>query len=205
MPVWNMLETVQARFSSMKVPGFPMANLLVFWGGVQNGFNAFKHNPSTYAKSITCPVLLLFGEKDDRVAMKEIRCIFKNLKGIKKLSTFPLAGHENYLNNYNDKWQDDIKTFINRSDANNLSGNGYKLTKNASGKETLIFRFSFFTIYLLLPGCCSLHYLLRPVFQRSAQLQLLLFSQLQQLFRRLLLPRCLLRHPGYTHQDFHHD
>ena len=122
-PFGTMLETVQARFSSMKVPGFPMANLLVFWGGVQNGFNAFKHNPATYAKSITCPVLLLFGEKDDRVSMKEIKRIFKNLKGIKKLSTFPLAGHENYLNKYKDKWKDDIKIFINSSEANNLSVN----------------------------------------------------------------------------------
>lgn len=29
-----------------------MANLLVFWGGVQNDFNAFKHNPTDYAKNI---------------------------------------------------------------------------------------------------------------------------------------------------------
>ena len=122
-PFGTMLETVQARFSSMKVPGFPMANLLVFWGGIQNGFNAFKHNPETYAKSITCPALLLFGEKDERVSMKEIRSIFNNLKGIKKLSIFPLAGHENYLNNYKDQWADDIKMFINKSEDKNLPGN----------------------------------------------------------------------------------
>ena len=112
-PFGTMLETVQARFSSMKVPHFPLANLLVFWGGVQNGFNAFKHNPADYAKNITCPVLLLFGEKDDRVSMKEIRRIFSHLKGIKKLRTYPLAGHENYLNNYEAEWTNDIKTFIN--------------------------------------------------------------------------------------------
>jgi len=122
-PFGTMLETVQARFSSMKVPGFPMANLLVFWGGVQNDFNAFKHNPADYAKSITCPVLLLFGEKDDRVSIKETRRIFNNLKGTKKLITYPLAGHENYLNNYKDEWTNDIKIFINGAEANNLSGN----------------------------------------------------------------------------------
>lgn len=122
-PFGTMLETVQARFTSMKVPGFPMANLLVFWGGVQNDFNAFKHNPATYAKSLTCPVLLLFGEKDDRVSMKEIKCIFENLKGIKKLCTYPLAGHENYLNKYKDKWKEDIKIFINGFEASNLPVN----------------------------------------------------------------------------------
>lgn len=112
-PFGTMLETVQARFSSMKVPSFPMANLLVFWGGVQNRFNAFKHNPADYARSINCPVLLLSGEKDDRVSMTEINRIFKNLAGEKKLKTYPLAGHENYLNKYRDEWTNDIKIFIN--------------------------------------------------------------------------------------------
>ena len=120
-PFGTMLETVQARFSSMNVPHFPMAHLLVFWGGVQNDFNAFKHNPAEYAKSISCPVLLLSGEKDDRVSMKEIRRIFTNLKGIKKLKTYPLAGHENYLNNYKIEWINDIKTFVNEIQTNKLS------------------------------------------------------------------------------------
>jgi alpha-beta hydrolase superfamily lysophospholipase len=115
-PFGTMLETVQARFSSMKVPSFPMANLLVFWGGVQNGFNAFKHNPVDYAKQITCPVLLLSGEKDDRVSLKEINGIFNNLAGKKKLTTYPLAGHENYLKKYKDEWTSDITTFINENE-----------------------------------------------------------------------------------------
>lgn len=117
-PFGTMLETVQARFNSMKVPAFPMANLLVFWGGVQNDFNAFKHNPAEYAKSISCPVLLLSGEKDDRVSMKEIRRIFTNLKGIKKLKTYPLAGHENYLTKYKAEWTNDIRLFVNETQIN---------------------------------------------------------------------------------------
>ena len=28
-------------------PPFPAAHLLIFWGGVQQGFNAFRHNPSS--------------------------------------------------------------------------------------------------------------------------------------------------------------
>lgn len=111
-PFGTMLETVQARFSSMNVPGFPMAHLLVFWGGVQNGFNAFSHNPVNYAKNITCPVLLLSGEKDERVSMNEIKRIYNNLKGVKKLGTYPLAGHENYLKKYKNEWEHDISSFI---------------------------------------------------------------------------------------------
>ena len=40
------------RFHSMKIPSFPMAVLLDFWGGVQNGFWAFGHNPTAYARSV---------------------------------------------------------------------------------------------------------------------------------------------------------
>ena len=63
-PFGTMLQTVEARFKAMKVPAFPMASLLVFWGGYENDFNAFNHNPVDYAKQIYCPTLLLYGEKD---------------------------------------------------------------------------------------------------------------------------------------------
>jgi uncharacterized protein len=112
-PFGTMLETVQARFKTMNVPSFPMANLLVFWGGIQNDFNAFKHNPDNYAKNITCPTLLLSGEKDEKVSMNEINRIFKNLAGKKQLITYPLAGHENYLVKYKEQWTNDISMFLN--------------------------------------------------------------------------------------------
>lgn len=111
-PFGTMLETVQARFSTMNVPSFPMANLLVFWGGLQNNFNAFHHNPTNYAKNINCPTLLLYGQKDEKVSQAEIDNIFLNLHGTKELKTFPLAGHENYLTKYKSEWTADVTTFI---------------------------------------------------------------------------------------------
>jgi len=111
-PFGTMLQTVQARFATMHVPSFPMANLLVFWGGLQNNFNAFKHNPTDYAKNIKCPTLLLYGEKDKKVSENEIDTIFKNLNGYKQLKTYLLAGHENYLTKYKDKWITDVSDFI---------------------------------------------------------------------------------------------
>ncbi len=115
-PFGTMLETVQARFSPMDVPSFPMANLLIFWGGYQNDFNAFKHNPIDYAKNIACPTLLLYGEKDEKVSKSEIDKIYLNLHGTKVLKTFPLAGHENYLNKYKKEWTADIAMFIDLTD-----------------------------------------------------------------------------------------
>jgi len=115
-PFGSMYETVCARFKTMNAPTFPMAGLLVFWGGVQNGFWAFGHNPTEYAKKINCPTLLLYGPKDEKVSLKEINTIFQNLKGKKKLRIYPNAGHENYLNDYKSKWIKDVNAFLSTED-----------------------------------------------------------------------------------------
>lgn len=65
-----------------------------------------------YAHAIRPPILLLYGEKDEKVSAKEIQGIFRNLKGYKKLATYPMAGHENYLIRYNEKWKNDINAFL---------------------------------------------------------------------------------------------
>lgn len=111
-PFGSMYSTVCSRFKNMNLPAFPMAGLLVFWGGIQNGFWAFKHNPARYSKNIICSTLLMYGEKDKNVTRKEIDEIFENLNGEKRLVLYPLAGHENYLLKYEEKWINDVKTFL---------------------------------------------------------------------------------------------
>jgi alpha-beta hydrolase superfamily lysophospholipase len=111
-PFGSMYKTVCARFKNMGVPAFPMAGLLVFWGGIENGFWAFGHNPTSYAKKIHCPTLLLYGTKDDRVSRQEIDEIFTNLGGQKKLRIYDDAGHENYLTKYKSEWTQDITQFL---------------------------------------------------------------------------------------------
>lgn len=111
-PFGSMYETTAARFKSMNIPSFPVAPLLVFWGGLQNGFWAFSHNPSNYAKAVTCPTLLMYGEQDEKVSRKEIDEIFHSLKGEKFLRTYPSAGHENYLRKYRNRWMKDVKEFL---------------------------------------------------------------------------------------------
>lgn len=111
-PFGSMYQTVCARFKTMNAPVFPMAGLLVFWGGLQNGFWGFGYNPTKYAKGITCPALLLYGAKDEKVSRKEINTILENLKGQKELKVYPNAGHENYLSKYKAEWTEDITTFL---------------------------------------------------------------------------------------------
>lgn len=112
-PFGSMYQTVAARFSNINLPAFPMAGLLVFRGGVQNGFWAFGHNPTDYAQQINCPTLLLYGENDKNVSRREIDAIFQNLTGPNTLKTYPLAGHENYQINYKNEWTEDVIRFLN--------------------------------------------------------------------------------------------
>jgi uncharacterized protein len=111
-PFGSMYQTTCARFNTMGVPTFPMAGLLVFWGGVQNGFWAFGHNPTQYAKQIKCPTLVLYGQQDKSVSKQEIDDIYKNLASKKVLKTYKNAGHENYLIKYKSEWIADVDSFL---------------------------------------------------------------------------------------------
>lgn len=111
-PFGTMKQTVKTRFEAMNVPPFPFAHLLLFYGGAQNGFNAFQHNPTEYAKKIQVPTLVLLGEQDERVSLQEIDDIYKNLNGIKELVTFKDVGHNDYLVNSYDEWVLKISTFV---------------------------------------------------------------------------------------------
>lgn len=111
-PFGSLYKTTCARFQSMGVPSFPMAGLLVFWGGIQNGFWAFEHSPIEYANGIKSPTLLFYGQQDEKVSQEETDLIYLNLKGKKKLTQFPLAGHDSYFPQYREQWLDDVKKIL---------------------------------------------------------------------------------------------
>jgi len=111
-PFGSLYRTVAARFKLMGVPAFPMAGLLCFWGGVQNGYWAFEHNPIDYASAVKCPTLLLFGEQDDRVSREETDALFANLKGPKTLKAYPQEGHNVFSGTNRDNWIADVTGFV---------------------------------------------------------------------------------------------
>ncbi len=108
----TMLNTVRNRFRAMHTPSFPNAELLVFWGGQQRGFNAFRHNPVTYAKSLTTPALFLHGEQDPRATLREGRRVFDAVPGPKQFVTFPESRHESFVGMHTARWQQAIQTFL---------------------------------------------------------------------------------------------
>ena len=111
-PYGNMRQTAYNRFESMHVPGFPMADLLVFWGGVQNGFWAFGLNAEHYATQIRTPTLLLWGSADPRVTRAETNAIFAHLAGPKARHDFPGVGHEPYWKRYSTDWEQQVREFL---------------------------------------------------------------------------------------------
>ena len=113
-PYGNMRQTAYNRFESMHVPGFPMADLLVFWGGVQNGFWAFGLNAVLYASQIQTPTLLLWGTADPRVTRAETDAIFAHLAGPKARHDFPGVGHEPYWQRYSADWEREVRGFLGR-------------------------------------------------------------------------------------------
>jgi hypothetical protein len=113
-PFDRLLGTVEHRFTAMRLPSFPCAELLVFWGGVQHGMNGFAHNPRDYATRVTCPVLLMHGADDKRVSVAEVEAIYAGLAGEKILEVFPEVGHEACHRTRPDLWSQHVEEFLNR-------------------------------------------------------------------------------------------
>jgi alpha-beta hydrolase superfamily lysophospholipase len=111
-PFADLLTAVKARFAMLGVPAFPAAQLLVFWGGLQHGFNGFSHRPADYARCVREPALLLYGDDDRRVASQETAAVFANLAGPKRLHTFAGLGHESFVARRPDEWKEQVAVFL---------------------------------------------------------------------------------------------
>lgn len=114
-PFDSLLSTVENRFHLMGYPSFPFARLMVFWGGVQMGFDGFAYRPVEDAGADRFPTLLLIGEKDDRVTVPQARSIYDRLSGPKKFVVVPGIGHRSYLAVEPSLWKKEVFGFLKES------------------------------------------------------------------------------------------
>lgn len=111
-PFDSLLSTVENRFRLMGYPSFPFAQLMIFWGGVQMDFNGFSYRPVDDAGSIKVPILLLIGEKDDRVTVAQARSIYDRFLGPKRFVIVPGIGHRSYLAVEPSLWKEEVFGFL---------------------------------------------------------------------------------------------
>ncbi|MCU0320971.1 MAG: lysophospholipase [Chitinophagaceae bacterium] len=113
MPFGSLSDAVKGRVRTMVLPEQPIATLLSFWGGTQQGFWAFSHNPSNYVKKINCPTLLQWGVLDARVTATETEELFNNLAtSNKQWIKYENCGHVSLCKNENNKWKGVITSFL---------------------------------------------------------------------------------------------
>ncbi|MDP2315901.1 MAG: alpha/beta hydrolase [Pseudomonadota bacterium] len=109
-PFDRLVTTVGHRFEAMGLPAFPGAELLVFWGGVQHGFDGFAHDPVDYARGVTVPTLLMVGEGDDRAHPAEVAAIEAALAGPRyPMVVFPGAGHAGLWGADRARWEHEVE------------------------------------------------------------------------------------------------
>ncbi|NTW03271.1 MAG: alpha/beta fold hydrolase [Oscillochloris sp.] len=111
----NLLTTTKHRFEAVGTPGSPMAELILFWGGMQLGIDPFSHNPISYASSVYVPTLLLYGERDPWVQSSEREAMAAALRGPVELVIFPGQGHTcPYVYGDPDHWDAAVRAFLDR-------------------------------------------------------------------------------------------
>lgn len=110
----TLQTATDARFRKMNLPTFPLSQILVFWGGIENGFWGFSHQPFRYAKKVNCPALVIYGLEDERVTQQETNQILENLKNEQYL---PLkqTGHNINLSECKTTWEKEVMRFLSRN------------------------------------------------------------------------------------------
>jgi pimeloyl-ACP methyl ester carboxylesterase len=108
----RMLSIAENRFHAMGLPAFPLARLLVFWGGWQFGYSAFEQNPADYATRVHCAVLMMQGSLDRRVTNAQARNLFDHLTGARQFELFDNAGHCGFLQADPNRWNRVVAQFL---------------------------------------------------------------------------------------------
>ena len=108
----SLLNTGKNRFRAMGVPASPFAELLLFWGSVQQGFNMFAHNPVDYARAAKHPALVLHGEKDERATLEQARSVADAMGGNARFVTYAEVPHMPIVEALPTKWSLEVAMFL---------------------------------------------------------------------------------------------
>lgn len=108
----TLLQTTRRRFAAMGLPAFPGAELLLFWGGVQHGFDLFGLQPARDARRIECPALILQAGDDARVSIEDARHLADGFGARGRLVVFPGVPHMPIVQRSPDAWGREVGGFL---------------------------------------------------------------------------------------------
>ncbi len=112
-PFDSLLGTVQNRVKAMGIPPWGLAELLLFWGGVQQKFKPLELSPKDDVKYCTYPVLLLHGEDDPWVTPEQIKSVATSVgSGDAILCFFKGHGHGACFSTDPERWQSSVEAFL---------------------------------------------------------------------------------------------
>jgi alpha-beta hydrolase superfamily lysophospholipase len=109
----TLTDAVKGRMRAVHLPGTPLAQMLTFWGGVEQGFWSVGFKPERDARQINMPALVCWGTHDTRVNREETELIYQHLSSPKKqLVIFTESGHQSFCRHEPAKWKSAIKEFL---------------------------------------------------------------------------------------------
>ncbi|MFO0849474.1 MAG: alpha/beta fold hydrolase [Gemmataceae bacterium] len=111
-PFDSLLSAVQVRCDAVRAPRWPAAELLVFWGGRQHGFDGFALRPADDAARVPCPALVFHGSADPRATPEMVRRVYAPLPGRKSLVTIEGVGHTPIAHAAPDRWAEAVGPFL---------------------------------------------------------------------------------------------
>lgn len=123
-PFDRLVTMIGRYYEILGLPAFPLAQLSLVWGGVQHGFNPFRHNPVSYANAVTCPVLLLEGTRDPYVRTYEARRIVAAMRGPTTFHIFESGGHGEYSKSVPDEYRKTVADWLARLAVSQKSDTG---------------------------------------------------------------------------------
>jgi pimeloyl-ACP methyl ester carboxylesterase len=112
-PSASLARSTESYYKLINLPRYPFADIMTFWMGYQNGFDAFELNYVKYAKEISTPTLVLHVLHEPKVELKDVISIYDNLNGPKKLVTYDqFEVYEPHFLTNATIWESDILRFI---------------------------------------------------------------------------------------------
>jgi uncharacterized protein len=112
LPYDQLINAARERFKAMRIPLWPAAEFLIFYGGMHGSFNGFDLQPVEYAKSVYCPTLVMNGELDPRAPPAQALAVFNNLSGPKTHKQFKGLGHRNFSRHDAPVWSATVTNFL---------------------------------------------------------------------------------------------